>query len=239
MGKIAQILLVGTALLLAGCERQAEAPARVEAAGHEAFFLWAGVKPPPELESATTVYALAGEVRARDPDSFVSLRPPPRVEDAEIWLVVRVETLAWGPGVQAQIDRELARWDRSSNLVGLQIDFDSATQGLEDYAAFLSQLRRHMPSRYRLSITGLMDWSANGDPAALVALAGTVDEVVIQTYQGRHTIPGYEAYLASLRDLPMPYRIAVVEGGEWQAPPGLAEDPDYRGTVVFLLAGAE
>ena len=66
-------------------------------------------------------------------------------------------------------------------------------------------------------------------------LAGTVDEVVIQTYQGRATIPGYERYLASLEKLPMPYRVALVEGGEWQAPAGLAADPEYRGTVVFLL----
>ncbi|MCB2087948.1 MAG: DUF3142 domain-containing protein [Sphingomonadaceae bacterium] len=230
------MLLVGAALALAGCDQHADAPARVDAAQHDAFFLWAGVKPPPALDQAKTVYALAGEVRARDPDIFVPLRPPPRVEDAEIWLVVRVETLDWGPGVQGRIDREMARWDASSNLVGLQVDFDSATQGLEDYAAFLADLRQHLPQKYRLSITGLMDWSAHGDPRALIALAGTVDEVVIQTYQGRHTIPGYEAYLASLRDLPLPYRVGVVEGGTWVAPPDLAADPEYRGTVVFLLA---
>ncbi len=80
-----------------------------------------------------------------------------------------------------------------------------------------------------------MDWSANGDPAALARLGGVVDELVIQTYQGRSTIPGYEAYLASLRDLPLPYRIGLVEGGAWHAPPGFENDPEFRGYVVFLL----
>ena len=59
--------------------------------------------------------------------------------------------------------------------------------------------------------------------------------MVIQTCQGRHTIPGYEGYLAGLSTLPFPYRIGVVEGGEWREPAGLARDPHYRGTVVFLL----
>lgn len=64
---------------------------------------------------------------------------------------------------------------------------------------------------------------------------GVVDEVVIQTYQGRRTIPGYESYLASLARLPIPYRIGLVQGGEWRAPAGLNADPEFRGYVVFLL----
>ena len=80
-----------------------------------------------------------------------------------------------------------------------------------------------------------MDWSAGGDPQALARLAGIVDEIVVQTYQGRHTIPGYETYLASLRRLNMSYRIALVEGGAWRAPEGLESDPNFRGYVVFLL----
>jgi hypothetical protein len=44
-----------------------------------------------------------------------------------------------------------------------------------------------------LGVTGLLDWGANGDRAGLDALAGTVDKVVLQIYQGRHVIPGYPA----------------------------------------------
>jgi hypothetical protein len=80
-----------------------------------------------------------------------------------------------------------------------------------------------------------MDWSAGGDPQELEKLAGTVDEIVVQTYQSRATIPGYEAYLRSLKRLDMPYRIGIVEGGEWRVPEGLESDPEFRGYVVFLL----
>lgn len=232
MGARPRILLVSLALaLLAGCN-----PAVDKAREQEAYFLWAGVSPPAWLERADVVYVLSGEVRASDPRRFVSLRSqPPRVNGPRIWLVVRTETLGWDEQVYERILRDLALWDEGVELVGLQLDFDAATRGLDGYAEFLRDLRARLPSQYRLSITGLLDWSANGDPAALAELADTVDEVVIQTYQARNTIPGYEAYTKRLDTLPFDYRIAIVEDGGWQEPPHLAADPHYRGTVIFLL----
>lgn len=222
-------------LALAACSAPAEVP-RVDPRDHHAFFLWAGVRPPEVLARASAIYILSGEVRRADPANIVPLRAVPHVRHAEVWLVLRIERTDLAPSALAQLDRELARWQAAGNqLVGVQIDFDAATQGLDRYAAFLRDLRRRLPPRYRLSVTGLMDWSAHGDPDALAGLAGVVDEVVIQTYQGRHTIPGYEGYLRRLARLPMPYRIGVVEGGAWQEPATLRADPHYRGTVVFLL----
>lgn len=225
-------------MALAGC-RQREPktiPARVDPRAYDALFLWAGVSAPEWLDTARSVYMLAGEVRHGDPVRYVSLRAIPRVQGPEIWLTVRVERLDWSEDVTAAVLRELARWKAAGNRVaGLQIDFDAATRGLESYAAFLAGMRQRLRSEYALSITGLLDWSAGGDPVALAALAGVVDEVVIQTYQGRRTIPGYAAYLRQLRTLPIPFRVALVEGGEWQAPPGLAGEPNFRGYVVFLL----
>ncbi len=222
-------------LLAAGCSAlKAE---HVDPADYDSFFLWAGVHAPDVLAKARQIYLLSGEVRAADNGRLVSLRPgTPKVRHAEIWMTVRVERIDWQPEVYARILDDLARWQAAGNrLAGLQIDFDARTKGLGDYARFLRDLRQRLPKRYRLSVTGLMDWSAQGDPAALAQLAGTVDEVVIQTYQGRSTIPGYERYMASLEKLPLPYRVGLVEGGEWRAPAGLARDPEFRGYVVFLL----
>lgn len=230
MGAAARILLVALGCtLLAGCS----SPAEDERA--RAYFLWAGVKPPAEIADAQTVYVLSGEVRASDPARLVALRPQvPQGGVAEIWMVVRAERLDWSDGVYRQIARDMARWDAQNNLAGLQVDFDAATLGLDGYADFLGDLRQRLPGRYALSVTGLMDWSAHGDPAALTRLGGVVDEIVIQTYQGRSTIPGYQQYLGSLRDLPMPYKIGIVKDGKWRAPGWLDQDPDYRGEVVFL-----
>lgn len=221
-------------MLLASCggvRRDTVDPAR-----YDAFFVWAGVDPPPAVSKAKTVYLLAGEVR-RD-GSYVALRATPRVRTAEVWLVVRAARLDWTPSLEARLFAELDRWAVGNRLAGLQVDFDASTKGLDRYAQFLTLLRQRLPVHYKLSVTGLMDWSANGDPGALAALRGVVDEVVVQSYQGRHTIPGYDAYLAKLARVPVPYRVAVVEGGDWREPVGLSSRPGYRGTVVFLLPGA-
>lgn len=220
------------ALLLAACAPAQ--PERVEAERYDAFFLWAGVRPQPVLGRAKTLYLLAGEVR-RD-GRYHPLRATPGIDHAEVWLVVRTQSLDWPPATLQRVMDELARWQGGGNqLAGLQIDFDASTRGLDRYAAFLKSLRGQLDPSLRLSITGLMDWSAHADPAALAALKGTVDEVVVQSYQGRTTIHGYDSYLARLARVPVPHKVALVQGGEWREPAGLQADPLFRGYVVFLV----
>jgi len=167
----------------------------------------------------------------------VPLRPgAPDARDPELWLVVRTDTLTWPKGAAKGVARRADAWARAGNrIAGIQIDFDARTTHLDDYAAFLEQVRSDLPARYKLSITGLMDWSANGDPQALTKLKGIVDEVVIQTYQGRSTIWGYEAYFRRMKGFPIPFKVGLVENGRWIEPPGLKTEPNFRGYVVFLL----
>jgi hypothetical protein len=208
----------------------------VRADRYDSFWLWAGVSPPAALESAKTVYVLDGEIRQGAP-RFIPLRlSAPRTHEPEIWLVIRTDTMAWPEGAVEGVARRADGWARNGNrVVGVQIDFDARTRHLDEYAAFLKGVRQRLPTRYRLSITGLLDWSAHGDPRALEALQGTVDEVVLQTYQGRETIPGYEAYFDRLEDFDIPFRVGLVQGGRWIEPPSLARNPRFKGYVVFLL----
>jgi hypothetical protein len=224
---LAWMLLMAPALAVA---------APTEPAHYDAFFLWAGVKPQPVLGQARSLYLLQGQVEA-DPVRLVAQRPAlPQLSGPEVWMVVRVETLDWTEAVYAQVLSALARWRAAgNNLVGLQIDFDAGTKHLENYAAFLADLRQRLPRDCRLSITGLLDWSSNGDPAGLAALAGTVDEIVLQIYQGRRVIPGYAGYLAALDRLEIPFRIGLLQGGDWEAPSDLAANSWFRGYVVFLV----
>ena len=221
---------------MGGVRAPAPPPALVDAARYDAFWLWAGVRPQPVLDRARRVYLLMGQVESRPTVRLVAQRPAvPRVTGPEVWMVVRVETLRWTPLVHAQLLAQLARWRAAFNRVaGVQIDFDARTRHLGEYATFLADLRRRLPRDCRLGVTGLLDWSANGDPAGLDALAGTVDEVVLQIYQGRHVIPGYSGYLTKLDRVKVPFRIGLLQGGEWQAPARLASNPRFRGYVVFL-----
>jgi hypothetical protein len=245
MGQSAAILLVALraavlALLLAG-----PGTARIAAAGtidladYDSFWLWAGVVPQPVLAHARSLYLLQAEVVAGDPVRIVAQRPAvPHLDGTDVWMVVRVQTLAWTPPITRAVLASLARWRAAgNNVVGIQIDFDAATHHLDRYAAFLADLRRQLPPDCRLGVTGLLDWSSHGDPAGLAALAGTVDEVVLQIYQGRHVIPGYAAYLARLDRLNLPFRIGLLQGGDWEPPAALAANPWFRGYVVFLVNG--
>lgn len=229
-------IIVVMSLSLSACERDGVNPI-VKASDYDSFWLWAGVEPQAVLEQAKTVYILEGEVRASDVSTLVALRPGiPDITHADIWMVVRVENLDWSPEIYRQILVKLEQWSAQGNdVVGLQIDFDANTRALDKYAAFLRDLRRQLPQQYALGTTGLLDWSANGDPAALASLADVIDETVFQVYQGRKTIPGYERWLENTDDLPMPFRIGLVQGGEWEPIASLSRNPNFRGYVVFLV----
>jgi hypothetical protein len=212
----------------------------VRADDYDAFWLWAGVRPQPALTKARTLYILQGQVAAadgKDADGRLIAQggAVPHLSHVQVWLDYRAHTLRWSPAVYGEILARLERWRAAGNpVVGVQIDFDARTRHLSEYARFLADLRARLPADCRLSITGLLDWSSQGDSAGLSALGGVVDEVVLQTYQGRHTIPSYQAYMARLSRMTIPFRIGLAEGGEWDAPPGLAANPWFRGYVVFL-----
>ena len=134
--------------------------------------------------------------------------------------------------------RQRAAWQAYGNqVVGIQIDFDAATPKLANYARFLRQLRQQLPADCRLSITGLLDWGANGDLATLNGLAGVVDELVVQTYRGRHTVTDYQSYLPALQQLTLPFKLGLVQHGAWQPDwqRTFRRQPNYRGEVVFLV----
>jgi hypothetical protein len=219
-------------LLLAGCRE----PDRIDAGDYNAFWLWAGVAPQPVLKQARTIYILDGEVRDERMVQFTPLlAQPPRLGGKQVWLVVRTDTLDWPAGAYEAVLRDLEAWRAGNNPAGVQVDFDARSRHLDRYAAFLRDFRKRLPGRYRLSVTGLLDWSANGDPQALRSLKGTVDEVVIQTYQGRGTIWGYERYFERMRGFPIRFKVGLVQGGRWVEPASLGTEPNFKGYVVFLV----
>ncbi|MTH44786.1 DUF3142 domain-containing protein [Intestinirhabdus alba] len=233
MGAAAQILLV--VALLAGQARAAEVVITRE---HPAFWLWSGVRAGDELQNAQIVYLHQGEVLARAGSvRFQRLGlPVGRLSFPAIWLTVRFATLNVPESVAPQIVQLLRRWQAAGNkVVGLQVDFDAATYRLADYADFLRQLRQHLPPEYALGVTGLLDWAKTGDVATLNALP--VDELVVQSYQGRRTVADYQKYLPALARLRVPFKLGLVQNGrrDPQAEAQLRRSPWYRGTVVFLL----
>jgi hypothetical protein len=214
--------------------------AAVDARDHDAFWLWSGVASQPVLDQARTLYVLQGQIfaprRDRQRVDFIAQgMGVRRLPQQELWIVYRAHTLRWPEAVYSQLLGQVSRWQQAGNAVtGVQIDFDARTRYLQEYVTFLKDLRQRLPARYKLSITGLMDWSSNADPQAIGQLQGVVDEVVVQTYQGRHSIPDYAAYLPRMSRLGLPFKVGLIQGGDWQAPDYLQKSPWFRGYVVFL-----
>lgn len=208
------------------------ATAAVNAEDHKAFWLWGGVASQPVLSKAKTLYLLQGQISSSRSEqhrrvNFVAQgMHVAKLPQREVWIVYRAHTLRWPEMVYVQLFGQIKRWRQAGNLVvGIQIDFDARTRHLDEYVTFLRDLRQRLPADYRLSITGLLDWSSNADASVIGELKGVVDEVVVQTYQGRHSIPDYSAYLPRISRLGLPFKIGLIQGGEWQAPDYLQDNP--------------
>ena len=217
--------------------------ARVGTDNYHQFWLWGRVRPQPALDHATDVYVLQGEIG--HVGERITLRhqgaTPTRFPVDRVWLVYRVSSLDWTPQITTALCNQWRYWQTTgTHLAGIQLDFDARTRHLDEYADFLRRIRKDIPPAARLSITGLLDWTRTGDTATLNGLGGTVDEIIIQTYRGRHTIPDYANYLSSLSALTLPFKIGLVQGGDWETDwqARLTENPRYRGEVVFLLNSA-
>ena len=214
------------------------AHAKVNATQYDEFWLWSAVRPQPVLAQAKTLYILQGQISEQQGISrFIPQGiAVPRLRHGQIWLTYRVETLNWSENIYRSIRQQLIRWQKQGNPVaGLQLDCDARTLRMQEYIAFLTTLRQQLPEQYALSITGLLDWSNHTSPELVNQLADVVDEVVIQTYQGSHTIPTYAAYLSRLANLKIPFKIGLVQHGEWQTSAYLQQSAWFRGYVVFLL----
>ena len=223
-------------LMRGGLEaRAAPCGATVDPAGYDQFFLWASARPVAVPGRLRVAYILGGEVGRRGPPRLTLLNAGPHVRGATVWLVVRTARLDWNAATLDAVLAAMARWQAADNAVaGLQIDFDAATGKIDRYADFLHRVRHALPVHWKLSATGLLDWGAHGNPLVLAGLAGTVDELVVQTYRGRHTEPGYADYFPAIARLPVRHKVALVAGGAWCPPPALATDRGFDGYVVFL-----
>ena len=219
----------------------ATASAAVDARDYDAFWLWSGINGQPVLAQAKTLYVLQGQISIarHDPQKRVNFiaqgMSVKALPQPDLWVVYRAHTLHWPESVYRQLFGQVERWKQAGNhVVGIQIDFDARTRYLNEYVDFLRDLRQRLAAEYRLSITGLMDWSSNAAPDSIGQLKGVVDEVVVQTYQGRHSIPDYAAYLPRMNRLGLPFKIGLIQGGEWQEPGYLRGSEWFRGYVVFL-----
>lgn len=212
----------------------------IDAHHYDAFWIWGDISSAPYLTQAKEIYVLQGEIK-RDRSTQKSIFIPQgvavlKVPHQKVWLVFRNHHLNWQDDELTQILKRVQQWKSKGNqIVGIQIDFDAKTKNLKEYALFLQQIRQQLPKKYQLSITGLLDWANIQDTETLRLLKDNIDELAIQTYQGSTTIPNYQSYLKKVSKLNLPYKIGLIQHGEWNRQLDFKSDPNFKGYVVFLL----
>lgn len=237
MGAGSQILLV--ILLVASLLSPAvRAQSPVAVGERQAFWLWSGVRPGDALQNAQLMYLHQGDILLQNGLPVFERKglPVSKLSFPRLWLTVRFTTLDVPDAMLERLGRLLQRWQATGNtVVGLQIDFDAGTHNLDDYGQFLQRVRATLPPEFALGVTGLLDWAKTGSVATLNTLP--VDELVVQSYQGRHTVQHYADYLPALSRLRIPFKVGIVQNGEWdiQEETRLSASAWYRGIVVFLL----
>lgn len=212
----------------------------VDANDYSSFWIWGNITTAPYLSKAKELYILQGEIRVSKqtkqsvfiPQGITLLQIPHQ----KVWLVFRNHHLNWNDDELKQILQRIKQWENSGNQIqGIQIDFDARTKNLKDYALFLEKIRKQLPQKYQLSITGLMDWTNIQDIETLRLFRENISELVIQTYQGSTTIANYQTYLKKVSAMKLPYKIGLVQHGEWNSNLKLDSDSNFKGYVVFLL----
>ncbi len=222
---------------------QSASSSTVDASQYDSFWIWGNISSAPYLSKAREIYILQGEVRLNKNAHQSALIPQGvavlKVPHQQVWLVYRNHLLNWRPEEIQLIAQRIQQWEQAGNRIqGIQIDFDSPTKDLKSYALFLAKLRAALPPKYRLSITGLLDWANIQDQQTLHLLQENIDELVIQSYQGSTTIQNYQSYLKKVSKLQLPYKIGIVQRGEWNPGLNFSADPNFKGYVVFLLRSA-
>ena len=225
---------------LNACQPTQSATSKVDANDFASFWIWGDIQTAPYLVHAKELYILQGEIRYSKSKQISTFTPQGvsilKLPHQKIWLVFRTHHLAWNEQNYQTILNRLEHWRNQGNQVqGIQIDFDSKTNSLKDYAIFLQKLRQKLPQQYRLSVTGLLDWTNFKDQNTLTLFRQNIDELVIQTYQGATTIPNYPEYLKRISALRLPYKVGLVQHGTWFGNSTKQKDPYFKGYVVFLL----
>jgi hypothetical protein len=117
--------------------------------------------------------------------SLYARLPQPLPPARDYWLVFRYESqgvpeaqvadmlASEVAGIQAVAKR------RSLHVIGVQLDIDSPTSKLSQYATFLHKVRQQLPDT-ELSITALLDWFRDG--TAIGEVIAQVDEFIPQFY---------------------------------------------------------
>jgi len=205
-----------------------------------AYWLWAG-HPVKKHHHKATLYLHQGFVsNVKDNTRAFYKRgfEPHKINAKSLYIVIRMHKLLYDDQYVYALATLMRRWEKHGNLVkGLQLDFDSASSKLLEYSRYLKFVRKHLPKKYSLSITGLGDWLVNGNKEHLLAISKSVDEITFQLYQHKTAFTDIKPYISKLAFLKIPFKIGLIEHGHYNLDDtnSLSRLANYKGSIIFSI----
>ncbi len=205
------------------------------ACGSRAAWVWSG-RPASEVAKFDVAYIYQGNVVGeRFQRRGLSPYPAPVAEVVPVVRLVATNGLLPTAAHVAKVARGIAgSWESHGKLVKtVQLDHDAPTRRLGQYADLLVAVKNELAGRYRLSITGLADWVTSGQEADVVRLHEIADEVVIQLYDDRQAVAGFDRVARRLLGLAPKAALGVLP--EMILPDEVCASPVLGRVVAFDL----
>lgn len=204
----------------------------------DAVWLWAGLSDADVPRNVGALYIYQGNVMMQnDATRFIhkGIYPYP-MQRENIHLSLRLNArvpVAMVAGIYRHLKTE---WETHHvHVAGLQLDYDCPTAKLDEYAAYLKELRAVLPGGTQLGVTGLVDWLAHAPPNSLMHLGNASDGIAFQFYQGRRALPHLDSDIGRLRGAHYPFYIGLLASSDaGSSIAALQDNPYYKGVLTFL-----
>lgn len=170
--------------------------------------------------------------------SFIKrgLSPSPALAARSPVLLVRVYRLEAPEELARQLAYLVDQWERRGAVISeVQLDHDSPSSQLEDYADYVRQLKQQLKKMglyQAMSVTGLATWLAD-NPWGLERLARESHYIHFQLYNDYQPLQRLPEYLKRLQDYNHPYKLGITASPEFDKRE-FVPNGRYLGTTVFL-----
>lgn len=155
---------------------------------------------------------------------------------SEIAVLIRLYDIKDAPNLAGHIEYLRGQWQtRGVSVVEWQLDYDSPSGSLLEYADFVHELNSLLEksgNSVPLSITGLLTWLTD-NPEELAILSESTEYITYQLYSRFDPLPNVKDYFPAIKRLQYPYKIGVTTSEKFN---GLSypKNENYHGKFVFL-----
>lgn len=156
---------------------------------------------------------------------------PVKLPQQEIAVVIRLYALGEVSDVVELFESIQQEWSGFGVTVNeLQIDYDSPSSELSNYAKWLVKLNHHLGND--LSVTSLSAY-VRENPSGLVEVANAVSYIAMQLYQGFEPHTNYIDIADRTAQLKVPYKLGITHSKNFENASKLCKE-QCTGTIVFL-----